>query len=523
MIVAGYVDQARIGVDVIGFRIVQGIAGFQADRVAQVRAVVILRDFLGRAGVGPDADVVHLAGIEIGAVAPGCDEDVVRVVDGRLGEGVAHGRVGDPAVGRAVQIAGDGALGAGLVDDHGDVVPSGSETAEVEVLRRLVRGGGGIFRVEQDAQVAVGADVDGPAFVCGPDIALADQPLVGHRRRAVVIEPGLDGQTAGARVERCVMLREDEIIDAVELRCPHVRLRAQDHRRVVDGLHVDGNAPRIRAAVAVVDGDVESIHAVVVGIGRVGEGAVRVQGDCAVFRVFRQGEGQLALRIVQVVGDDLRRERCVLGDGNRGRHDRIGRVRAGAKGAAQVVGAQVRRRRAGNHFVERPVALESRLAARVGDLRLVIRGDLGRAVLGPDADLGERALPAAVGGGIADIRRDRCGRCQRPRQGRDVAAGRQCDFFAVDEQAHRICRAVDDGGHVVLHACYHLANNGFRVDDIAGTVLQVNRQLVVHRRKQDAVGGVVVGVQDGLVADQIVGRNEGLDREVAGPQVKRPA
>jgi len=450
MAVAGHVDQPRVGVDVVAFRVVEGIARFQAGLVGQIGTLVVVGDVLGRAGGAPQADVVD-GTLEMGqAVERSAEGDVAgREVEGRDGDRAAAG------------CAVDEKLRVGAVIGEGDMVPGA-------VIDHVDAGRGGTGQIAG----TVDAEIDTLIGARRPDAEdrRADRA---HRN----LNPGFDGEGIARRARQQVARGDDldEIVHAIELHRPHVGLRAQNYRRVVDVLNAEGNGSRVRAAVDVIHGDGEAVVSRELGVGRVGERPVRVQGDRAVGGIRVQREGQTVA--VDVFGDDLGREGRVFGDdqvvvdvhdhrrriARRGGDDggrRGGFVDEGCRvaGLAQVGdGWRRRRHRIGDgrrvravRSVEHEIGDHVRIAARI-EWRKAVEGDVRRRARHvPHPQVADHGVGAEVRGDPS-VGADGQGGF-RAREGQ-AGYRRAADIDAVDQQAG--VGAVPGQGDVIVDAGLH--------------------------------------------------------------------
>ena len=270
--------------------------------------VVVVVDVSRRTGDVPHPEVGDLAlEVEIVARSALADDQVVGGIDGALGEGVVGA---DPSIVGAVQVSLHDALGAGLVDDQGDVVPAGVQVGDVDGLSSTLNSRAGAH--VEEAIGAVGGLEDGVPGIDGRVVALVDEQL--EFGAAIVEEPGLHRKAAGPDVETGGIGDAHGIVRAVELQRALGQRDAQRLGRIVNRIDGDGEGPR-RRRTAVVDGDGEAVGAGEIGVGRVGEPAVRGDGqDSAVWlAAFRRRERQ-GIEL-QVLGDGDTEERRILGGG----------------------------------------------------------------------------------------------------------------------------------------------------------------------------------------------------------------
>ncbi len=552
--VAGLVSEAVAADIILVGRVAEGAVGVEGQ--AAVRGA---GDDGGGEGLAVGVRVVaqHADGGRRGDVLDLAEQGRRRALAVLLESGIEGDHLAGWAVGRL---------------DDGEVARQGVAAAALagNVESRLIRG---LERVahrvavvagDQDG-VARGLEIDIPPDV-GVDVLVgeADVVVVGRvvgvertrgGRVAVVraltdVVTGLAGHGQGRRRtrrwrdgQRAVLVDREGVVDG-DRRPVHVVDRDRDRGRV-------GGQPALGIVVG------EAVRTVEVGEGRVGEGAVGVQGQGAVRDAADQGGGKGITGGRRVVGQDAgRRDRergiFVDGIGVVGRHRRDGVHRERDRGdvavEAAVVGAEgeavaagvigVRRVDEGAAGVERQRPVERTRAGRAGVEDRGERITVGIAGVGQNAGgLDREAAVLGQGVTVVDGHRRLIDVVDRDGDGRGtagrVAVGRLVGeaVAAVEVGGRRVGEgavagelegAVSGGGHehggqrvlvgvgvVGQHAGGRHAEHGVLVDRIA---------VVAGRRRRggngegDRGGVAVTGAIVGLVGEAVGAEEAGVGR-----------
>ena len=330
-------------------------------------------DFIGGASVVVIAEIIDRAVEGEAAVDAGADLQRISVVDDDAGQVVAERWVIDPAGVVAVQITDD--RSTSRINGHGDVMQPG-DAGQIKIRRRRTAAAitnPGLHNARSNNQA--------PACKAGIQVALAGDDL--GRRGAAEIDPGLDREGAGPRMQGGMVGDVDDIIDAIELH----RLSAGhggNHRRVVDRRYVDGDRLRRRQAGRVGDGNVEAVGAREIGLRCVGIDARRIDGDLAAVGRCRIGKRGKGCRVAVDIGCfNLAGEGRILIRAYRKREQDLRRIRRRCdKRRAVNHTAAVATRYRGNirsaaGLIQREVTNQGRIQARV-DRYVLVAGNLRR-------------------------------------------------------------------------------------------------------------------------------------------------